>query len=513
MPQSWDSFALCIYLRTFARFAHCVLVAGTPIWFGFGNLGLAEADFLEISYKAGVCLTIASIAILPTLVLTVTCPRAVLRQNIVFLFAALASVMLPAMGLSLASYEFPALLGGMIGCGLTAMLIHFRVGLANYEAPEGARDPLDIDTISDQHSVISANRKKRERKQVAELEDGTIQQIPAMQLPIVPEEVSTQHEFKEFGHQPSSISEVSVSGRDKTAPGTEDNVLEGGDDGYCHDSDQEVIETHLGPRKSYSEGYVMELVGRTFPIWGTVFLLVLTRIPQIGLRQQLTRLEPSVTIYLGTYGTFKLSASLVFQLLNILSYPQLNWRFELLFIPFLVPFTLISILTMALYRKDLQCHPHDIVGTVTSRLRNPAIALMGALVMVELLINGGPASPASLIGVTLSGAFGGGWVAIAAFVGALGSFFSGSTTVSNLTFGEIQQIAAENTGISKTALLALQAAGASAGNGVCLNNIISGCAVVALKVGEGKLISKTAFPVFCFCVAATVVSLAFFIRF
>merc|ERR1712113_1262779 len=85
---------------------------------------------------------------------------------------------------------------------------------------------------------------------------------------------------------------------------------------------------------------------------------------------------------------------------------------------------------------------------------------------------------------------GGGWIAIAAFVGALGSFFSGSTTISNLTFGSIQKIAALQTGTNLTAMLALQVAGASAGNGICLNNIIAACAVVGLQIGEGQVIQK-----------------------
>jgi lactate permease len=105
---------------------------------------------------------------------------------------------------------------------------------------------------------------------------------------------------------------------------------------------------------------------------------------------------------------------------------------------------------------------------VVNRIIDPAKALFGALVLVELLLQDGPAAPAAIIGGILSDAFKGGWIAVAAFIGALGSFFSGSTTISNLTFGEIQEIAAQNIGISVTSLLAIQACGASAGNGICL---------------------------------------------
>ena len=244
-----------------------------------------------------------------------------------------------------------------------------------------------------------------------------------------------------------------------------------------------------------AEGYVQELMGRTFPLWGTVLLLVLTRIPQIGLKDLLTRKEPNFAIVLGTYGTFQISASLVLQLQDILTYPNMNWKYELLYLPFVMPFSIVAVMTMFLYQKDLQSKPYAIFATVMGRLKDPAMALMGALVLVQLMVRGEVATPANLIGTTLSEAMGGGWIAIVAFIGALGSFFSGSTTISNLTFGGIQRIAAERIGTSSTAMLALQAAGGSAGNGICLNNIISACTVVGLHVGEGKIIARTGLPV------------------
>lgn len=123
---------------------------------------------------------------------------------------------------------------------------------------------------------------------------------------------------------------------------------------------------------------------------------------------------------------------------------------------------------MYIFRKDLQTSPCKILGVVFGRLKKPAVALFGALILVQLMINEGQASPAFIIGSILSEAFKGGWIAIAALIGALGSFFSGSTTISNLTFGEVQEIAAETLGVDTTAMLAIQASGASAGNGVCL---------------------------------------------
>ena len=65
-------------------------------------------------------------------------------------------------------------------------------------------------------------------------------------------------------------------------------------------------------------------------------------------------------------------------------------------------------------------------------------------------------TPAYVIGYNLSDFMKEGFLVISALLGSLGSFFSGSTTVSNLTFGVVQQTAARGIDVSVTAMLALQ---------------------------------------------------------
>jgi len=308
---------------------------------------------------------------------------------------------------------------------------------------------------------------------------------------------------------------------------------------------RETLEMHLGPRKSWKEGYLRDVAARTFPLWGVVLVLILTRVDDIGIKPYLTKTEPYFQIVFGTYGDFRLSVSVVFQLRNILTYPNLNWSFAFFYLPFIMPFVLVSVATMILYRKDMKSTPWQITKTVGCRLVNPAIALMGALVLVQLMIKTETAAPSYILGTVLADWFRQGFVVISPLLGALGSFFSGSTTVSNLTFGSIQQvsfypttskegnaksvhafllcrdiiifasrqIAAERVNISVTSMLALQAVGASAGNGICLNNIIAAITVVGLTVREGAILVKTARFVFSLTTIATIVMLAFFIRF
>jgi L-lactate permease len=71
-----------------------------------------------------------------------------------------------------------------------------------------------------------------------------------------------------------------------------------------------------------------------------------------------------------------------------------------------------------------------------------APALMGALVLVALIRKGEMRSttPAVIFGTHVSEAMKEGFIALSAILGALGSFFAGSTTVSNLTFGSVQAV-------------------------------------------------------------------------
>lgn len=85
----------------------------------------------------------------------------------------------------------------------------------------------------------------------------------------------------------------------------------------------------------------------------------------------------------------------------------------------------------------------------------------------------------------------------------------GSTTVSNLTFGTVQLVAAEQMGTSTTGMLALQCMGATMGNMICINNIISARTVLGLEQGEGEFIKRTAPAAVVFYVVGTLVGLIF----
>eukprot|EP00980_Cylindrotheca_fusiformis_P017547 scaffold5502_cov115-Cylindrotheca_fusiformis.AAC.9 len=463
---------------------------GTPTWFGFASLFPIEeqADaFIEISYKADVCLSIcAFLLILP--LLHIICPWPLIRKNLLFIFLSLTAVMGPSLGLSFVFEGFPALIGGLVGCVGTTMLIKFKIGLRQLEDfDQEDRDIIEIGNVSKHSSIAKIRIPNGKLISEGRLSEGSCE-----------DEVVDSEYGNDNSNDMTNEADLPVV----NAP--EDLLAR---------SQQEMLERALGPRKEVGEGYLTEMLGRTSPIWLVVLLMVLTRVEGVGLKDYLIRKEPNFAIYFGSYGTFRLSASLVLQLDNILTYPGLNWKFELLYIPFIMPFVVVSLFTMLVYRRDLQRSPKQIAGAVARRLKNPTIALLGALSLVQLMLKVDTSSPAHILGTVLADWFQEGFIVITPLLGALGSFFSGSTTVSNLTFGTIQLLAAESIGISRTSVLSLQIVGASAGIGICLNNIIAACAVVGLNISEGAILKQTYKFTFAITTISTLVMLAFFIRF
>lgn len=537
------SVVTLLVMNTFATVWGAV---GTPIWFGFGNVfepDEQEDAFIQVSYKAGVCLATCAFLLMPFL-LCIICPWVLVRKNLLFIFLSLGTVVGPSLGLSFATYEFPSLIGGMVGCAGTAVLIKYRMGLStleDYLVNDDGKDPLEIGSVSEASVVKKIERaqsmassaagnssrdavRKDYKHATSSMSDVTTDAFSSRRAGVVEEGTPEDNEKIEANAE-----------KEEVAPETSDRVANGKTKESTNDNDdtpivntpetltnsennplisqQEELEAILGPRKEFGEGYVKELVIRTSPIWLVVLLLVLTRVNQIGLKELLTSQDPNFAIFFGTYGTFRLSASLVFQLNNILTYPRLNWKYEFLYLPFIMPFVLVSLFTMFIFRKDLQRTPREIVGVVTGRLANPAIALLGALCLVQLLLRIDTAAPAYILGTVLADWFKQGFIVITPLLGALGSFFSGSTTVSNLTFGTIQVLAANSIGVSETSMLALQAVGASAGNGICLNNIIAACAVVGLDIGEGAILKQTYKFVLGITTISTLIMLALFLRF
>eukprot|EP00435_Cladocopium_sp_Y103_P055175 s719_g18.t1 len=254
-----------------------------------------------------------------------------------------------------------------------------------------------------------------------------------------------------------------------------------------------------------------DVVFRTMPLWLTVLLLILTRIEPIGLKSALRLKEPTIVNGdMGTLGHLEISAVGRFSLSKILG-TNIGWSYELLYIPFILPFVVAGCAPLLVFRRELDHSLSEIVHAVMMRIKGPAIALSGALMLVELLRTSDHLkdAPAAIIGTRLSETLSHAFVALSFPLGALGSFFSGSTTVSNLTFTQVQKVAADKLGLTSNALIALQLCGASSGNAFCLSNIIAATAVIGLHIPEGIIVKKVLKPVFAQYLICTLVLLPF----
>jgi lactate permease len=221
------------------------------------------------------------------------------------------------------------------------------------------------------------------------------------------------------------------------------------------------------------------IVRAASPVIAVVVLLAVTRIEQFGLRALLTADSPAAGLDLGLTGGAWITPGLVVGLRDILG-TDTAWRMPLLFVPFLIPFVLVSLLAVPALRIGRLTAVSAWTDTL-KRIARPAVALVGALVLVKLMMLGGETSPVMLIGRAMADAAGGSWLYLAPLLGALGSFFSGSNTVSNLTFAPVQAAIAESLDLDITSVLALQTVGGSLGNMICIHNIVAVAAVIGLR--------------------------------
>ena len=223
------------------------------------------------------------------------------------------------------------------------------------------------------------------------------------------------------------------------------------------------------------------------------FILVLTRLTFLPFREWLGSVTLSWT--------------------QILGYETVNFSIQPLFLPGIIPFVLVAILTMFIHGMKGE---RVKVAWVDSfkRMRNPTIALLFAVALVEIFRQSAnnaldyPSMPLSMAELTAT-VTGYTWPFFAAYVGALGAFITGSNTVSNLLFSEFQYGIAQGLGISRQIVVALQVVGGAMGNMVCIHNIVAASATVGLVGMEGVIIRRNAVPMLLYGLVVGIAGLIF----
>ncbi|WP_150538392.1 L-lactate permease [Actinobacillus vicugnae] len=249
-----------------------------------------------------------------------------------------------------------------------------------------------------------------------------------------------------------------------------------------------------------------EVAKALLPTGLLIAFLIVTRIQQLPFKAMMNNATIWIGTQLGSLGQFEISQGLVFSLKNIFG-TSVNASYKLLYVPALIPFVVTVLICIPLFALSGSKVKEVFAGSF-KQTKNPFIALIGALIMVNLMLVGNDGSMVKIIGKSFAAATGEYWTIFASYLGAVGAFFSGSNTVSNLTFGSVQLSTAEITGLSTSLVLALQSVGGAMGNMVCINNIVAVNSVLNIQNQEGAIIKKTVVPMFIYGVIAAIVALA-----
>ncbi|MDE5420319.1 L-lactate permease [Labilibaculum sp. DW002] len=218
-------------------------------------------------------------------------------------------------------------------------------------------------------------------------------------------------------------------------------------------------------------------------------ILVVTRIPSLGLKGWL--------------------AAQTITLSNIFGIDGLTYVLKWAYLPGTIPFILVAVITNFMHKMS----PKQVLTswkTTFKQISGAAIALFAGVAMVQLMLKSGTNgagmdSMLTTMATSIADLSGNAYPIIAPIVGVLGSFMSGSATVSNLLFSSLQFETATILGIPQVLIVAVQTIGAALGNMICVNNVVAVCATVGCIGAEGTIIRRNAIPAFIYYLAVMII--------
>jgi len=212
-------------------------------------------------------------------------------------------------------------------------------------------------------------------------------------------------------------------------------------------------------------------------------LLVVTRLPEFGIKGFL--------------------AAQKIQFNEILGFTGVNADIPYLYLPGIMPFACVALLTVPLHGMSLKQAATAWKKSFDS-IKNPTLALLFAVAIVSIFRgtgiedkllnpNGYPSMPLAMA-AAIADMAGKTWPMLAAYIGGIGSFITGSNTVSNLLLAEFQWGLAEALNYPRDIIVASQVVGGAMGNMICIHNIVAVCAVVGLFGKEGTILKTNFIP-------------------
>ncbi len=236
-------------------------------------------------------------------------------------------------------------------------------------------------------------------------------------------------------------------------------------------------------------------------------ILIITRVPEFGLKEVMN------------HPMFNIGAS------NILGVEGINSYIAILNLPGTIPFILIAIITTFMHGM----YKNDAIGsnkirkawkTAATKIVAPAIALFASVALVAIFrgseittvvvnANGSGISMPMAMAITISEIAGRAWPAFAGYIGGLGTFITGSNTVSDMLFANFQWDIATALGyspINHFVIIAAQATGGAMGNLICIHNIVAVCAVLGMIGHEGAILRRTVWPFLLYGIPVAIVA-------
>lgn len=166
--------------------------------------------------------------------------------------------------------------------------------------------------------------------------------------------------------------------------------------------------------------------------------------------------------------------------------------------PGLIPISIIAVVS-ALCWKIPAKKQWIILKSTVSQIKMSAIAIAASVAIVQIMVftaenTSGNPGMLDCVAKAASGLMGRAYLVSAPFIGILGTFFTGSCTVSNILFAPLQYNTAEMLKLSTELTVALQNVGGGLGSMIRLSGVIAACATVNAAGKEGKIILLNLIP-------------------
>ncbi|MBP5618327.1 MAG: L-lactate permease, partial [Clostridia bacterium] len=222
-------------------------------------------------------------------------------------------------------------------------------------------------------------------------------------------------------------------------------------------------------------------------------LLVVTRIPALGIKGLLT------------------SDAFVLKLPDLFGVAGTAYSLKWVYLPG-VFFILAAVATIFLHKMKAADVGRAWVNSF-KQVSGAAVALIFGLALVQIMRYTGSnevdgegiksmifymASALSQVGQAL-------YLVFSPLIGIIGAFVSGSNTVSDTLFTNLQHQSAVNLGLPSVLIVAMQCIGGAIGNMTCVNNTVAVCATVGTGGREGKIIRLCAIPMFIYTLAVVII--------